>query len=61
MAARRAVTRVLRIASILTLLHCIGHTVGGVFGADAAPTPEEAAVIGAMKSHRFEMMGRSVD
>jgi hypothetical protein len=34
---------------------------GGVFGADAAPTPEEAAVIGAMKSHRFEMMGRSVD
>ena len=40
---------------------CIGHTMGGVFGADAAPTPEEAAVIGAMKFHRFEMMGRSVD
>ena len=59
-AARRVVvtpTISLRIASVLTLLHCIGHTIGGVCGADAAPTPEEAAVIGAMKSHRFEVMG----
>jgi hypothetical protein len=47
----------LRAASVLTLLHCIGHTIGGVFGADAAPPPEEAPVIEAMKSHRFEMMG----
>jgi hypothetical protein len=47
----------LRAASVLTMLHCIGHTVGGVFSVDAAPTPEEAAVITAMKSHRFEVMG----
>ena len=47
----------LRAASVLTLLHCISHTVGGVFGVDAAPTPEEATVITAMKSHRFEVMG----
>jgi hypothetical protein len=47
----------LRAASILTLLHSIGHTVGGVFGVDADPTPEEATALGAMKSHRFEVMG----
>jgi hypothetical protein len=47
----------LRIASILTLLHGIGHTVGGVFLVDADPTPEEAAVLQAMKLHRFETMG----
>ena len=47
----------LRVASVLTLLHCISHTVGGVFGIDAAPAPEEATVIAAMKSHRFEVIG----
>jgi hypothetical protein len=47
----------LRIASVLTLLHGIAHTIGVVFGADADPTPEETAVLQAMKSHRFEMMG----
>jgi hypothetical protein len=47
----------LRIASVLTLLHGIAHTVGGVFLVDTDPTPEEAAILHAMKSHRFETMG----
>jgi hypothetical protein len=50
-------SRFLRAVSILTLLHGIGHTLGGVFGVDADPTSEEATVLGAMKSHRFEIMG----
>ena len=47
----------LRIASILTLLHGVAHTAGGVFGVDADQTPEEARVLQAMKSHRFDIMG----
>jgi hypothetical protein len=34
-------SRFLRIASVLTLLHGIAHTVGGVFLVDIDPTPEE--------------------
>ncbi len=46
----------LRIASVLTFIHCVLHTVGGVFG---SPThgQEEVAIIDAMKSRRFEWLG----
>ena len=47
----------LRIAAALTLLYCVGHTMGApwtpVIGA------REAAVIDAMKSVRFDVMGSS--
>lgn len=49
-------TILLRIASILTVLHFAGHTFGGVFG---TPTPEQAAVLEVMKSHHFILMGSS--
>jgi hypothetical protein len=49
-------TLFLRIASVLTLIHCAGHTIGGVFGQPKHGT-EEIAVIETMKSHTFNMMG----
>jgi hypothetical protein len=47
----------LRVASVLTVLHCIGHTIGGVFGVDAPPGTKEGAVVSTMKSNQFEVMG----
>ena len=46
----------LRTASVLSLIHCVLHTVGGVF---ISPDhgAEEVAVIEAMKSHRFDFLG----
>jgi hypothetical protein len=45
----------LRIASILTLIHAILHTVGGVF---SKPGPgAEAMVVATMQSNRFPVMG----
>jgi hypothetical protein len=45
----------LRIASVLTLIHAILHTIGGVFGRPL-PGPAEQAVA-AMKSNPFIAMG----
>ena len=45
----------LRIASVLTFLHAVAHTVGGVFG-NAAPGPQQAADL-AMKTIHFQVMG----
>jgi hypothetical protein len=45
----------LRAASLLTLLHAVLHTVGGVFG-KADPGPQQAAVA-AMKANQFPLMG----
>jgi len=45
----------LRIASVLTLIHAVLHTIGGVFGG-AAPGPQQA-VVEAMKAHEFLVMG----
>jgi len=45
----------LRIASVLTLIHAVLHTIGGVFGA-AAPG-EQQAVVETMKAHVFPVMG----
>ena len=47
----------LRVASVLTLLHCIGHTIGGVFSVDAPPGTKEGAVVSTMKSNQFDVMG----
>ena len=47
----------LRVASVLTLLHCVGHTIGDVFAVDAPPGTTERSVIDAMKSKRFDVMG----
>jgi hypothetical protein len=46
----------LRIASVLTLIHCVAHTIRGVL---SGPThgPEEIAVIETMKSHAFNFGG----
>ena len=45
----------LRIASILTLIHSILHTIGGVFG---KPQPGVAAMVAeTMRSNRFAFMG----
>ncbi len=45
----------LRVASVLTLLHAILHTVGGVFGKpNAGP---EAIAVEAMKVNQFMLMG----
>lgn len=49
-------TALLRIAAVLTLIHCILHTVGGVF-ASPKHGAEELAVIETMKAHRFAVMG----
>ena len=46
----------MRVASILTLMHCFLHTVGGVF-ASPSHGSEEVGVIEAMKLHRFDVMG----
>lgn len=45
----------LRAASILTLVHAITHTIGGVY-APPAPGPQQIAVT-AMKSNLFPAMG----
>lgn len=44
----------LRIASILTLIHAILHTLGGVFG---KPPSAQAAMIAASMRYRFEVLG----
>lgn len=44
----------LRIASILTLIHAVLHTVGGVFG---KPEPGVAATVAATMRLRFEFFG----
>lgn len=44
----------LRIASILTLIHAILHTLGGVFGKPPSP---QAAMIAASMRYRFEVFG----
>jgi len=49
-------TLFLRIASVLALIHCALHTIGGVFGKPRHGA-EELAVIEMMKSHTFNMMG----
>jgi hypothetical protein len=49
-------TLFLRIASVLTLFHCAGHTIGGVFGKPKHGA-EQLAVMDTMKSHRFNVMG----
>lgn len=48
-------TLFLRVASIITLLYCVGHSVGMPW--TPAQGPAELAVIEAMKSHRFEVVG----
>ena len=45
----------LRIASVLTLIHAVLHTIGGVFG-KVGPGPAEVAVE-AMKVNQFLLMG----
>lgn len=45
----------IRIASLLTFLHAVLHTIGGVFGRPA-PGPAQAAVA-AMKANQFAVMG----
>jgi hypothetical protein len=49
-------TLFLRAASVLTLIHAVLHTVGGVLG-KPQHGPEEFAVIETMKSHVFDVMG----
>jgi len=50
-------TLYLRIASLLTLLHALLHTIGGVFG---KPSKGAAmAAFTAMQSHRFLVMGHT--
>jgi hypothetical protein len=49
-------TLFLRIASVLTLIHCASHTFGGVFGKPKHGAPE-IAVLDTMKSQRFNFMG----
>ena len=46
----------LRIASVLTFVHCAGHTIGGLFG-KPRNGPEEIAVKETMKGHVFNVMG----
>ncbi len=45
----------IRIAAVLTLIHAVLHTIGGVFGT-INPGPEAVAVA-AMKSNQFAAMG----
>ena len=45
----------LRIASILTLIHAILHTVGGVFG--KPPSGTAAMVAATMRGYRFQVFG----
>jgi hypothetical protein len=44
----------LRIASVLTLVHALLHTIGGVFG---KPSPGVASVVAASMRTRFEAFG----
>jgi hypothetical protein len=44
----------LRIASMLTLVHAVLHTIGGVFG---ATPPGALATVAAMKANQFPAMG----
>ncbi len=46
----------LRVASILTLIHAVLHTIGGVLGKPKNGAPE-IAVIETMKAHQFLVMG----
>lgn len=46
----------LRIASVLTLIHCVLHTLGGVFGSPKHGR-EEISVIETMKLHQFDVFG----
>jgi hypothetical protein len=45
----------IRLASVLTLVHAVLHTIGGVFG-KPEPGAQEAAVA-AMKANQFQVMG----
>jgi len=45
----------LRIASVLTLIHAILHTIGGVFGKPMPGAAEQA--VAAMKANHFILMG----
>jgi len=47
----------LRIASVLTLIHSVLHTIGGVFGKPLAGPAEQA--VAAMKSYHFSAMGNA--
>ena len=48
-------TLILRVAAVLTFIHAVLHTVGGVFG---KPQPgAAAAAVAAMQSNRFLVMG----
>jgi phosphoglycerol transferase MdoB-like AlkP superfamily enzyme len=46
----------LRIASVLTMIHCILHTFGGVLSSPKHGS-EELAVVETMKAHTFNVMG----
>ena len=47
----------LRVAAVLTLIHAVLHTIGGVFG-EAGPGPAAIAVE-AMKANQFLLMGHT--
>jgi hypothetical protein len=49
-------TLFLRIASVLTMIHCILHTIGGVLSSPKHGS-EELAVVESMKAHTFNVMG----
>ncbi len=49
-------TLLLRIASVLTMIHCILHTVGGVLSSPKHGS-EEMLVVETMKAHTFNVMG----
>jgi hypothetical protein len=49
-------TLFLRIAAVLTLLHCIAHTYGGVLAGPRHGAPQ-IAVMEAMKSQKFDFAG----
>lgn len=49
-------TLFLRIASVLAIIHAILHTIGGVIGKPNNGAPE-VAIIDAMKSRSFNVMG----
>ncbi|MFA6084620.1 hypothetical protein [Mucilaginibacter sp.] len=49
----------LRIASILMLLHTTGHTIGALTWKDA-PNARVAAVVAGMQNEHFRFMGRSL-
>ena len=46
----------LRIASVLTMIHGILHTIGGVLSSPKHGS-EELAVVETMKAHTFNVMG----